>query len=91
MIYFVNKDTNLANIDIEKDIVLERYELDLNNDFSINFAGSYPLNEVVNFPGNGFYYSDYGFKDEFEIYYVEVNRDNTELYFYEVFKHVSED
>lgn len=89
MIYFLNENTNLANVNLKEDVVLEKYELDLHNNFSIDFAGSYPLNEVVDFPGNGFYYSDYGFKDNYEVYYIEASKD--ELRFYEVFIHSQEE
>jgi hypothetical protein len=89
-IYFLNENTK-ADIDVKQDLVLHKYDLGLNHNFSINFLGSYSKGMAVDFPGNGFYYSDYGIRDNFEVYYVEANKDNTELYFYEIFEHSLED
>ena len=89
-IYFDNAPNRFTSF-LHDDLVLQPYRLDLDHKFEMNYLGSYPVEMAVGFTQQGFYYSDYGIRDNYEVYYVEISADGKELYFYDVHEVREED
>ena len=49
---------NMQKVNINEDLIVKPYKLDLNHNFHLNFLGAYPIEKTVNFTQQGFYYSE---------------------------------